>query len=252
MRLFSSPVDLQSLTPASPVFYQLYWTHHALILKPMIHQMQATYPKEHLERVMFDLPHRMKRQVFPYLGSKELAEMFLTFEFPAESSTRRTRRNGLPAICEFYRQREEGDNLIAEYALQAWNKLLWETRVRSKFDSTFKRLPEFFRPMVLSEAEISRLLEGLIDFECWSHGGCLHPREALDDFVSWEMMAAAWSHTPSVLDGYRDGDDSHGLFVYIFIFVFDKFQDFVHRVAQKLEECPYQHQDMSCSAYNRI
>ncbi|KAF5691396.1 hypothetical protein FDENT_3438 [Fusarium denticulatum] len=139
----------------------------------------------------------------------------------------------LPFLCELFRQRQDADALISEYAVEAWNKLLGEARVRTQRDPSFTWLPEFDQPLVLSRSEIFRFERGFLSYDDERHD-IYHDIRHLDGIVRPEMSRPAWDHRPSDLEGYKETRWHFRSFVSVFQFVFGKYRELVHRVDREL------------------
>ncbi|KAF5601085.1 hypothetical protein FPCIR_2419 [Fusarium pseudocircinatum] len=139
----------------------------------------------------------------------------------------------LPFLCELIKQRQDADALISEYAVEAWNKLLGEARVRTQCDPSFTWLPEFDQPLVLSQSEIFRFERGFLSYDDERHD-IYHNFICLDGTVRPEMSRPAWDHRPSDLEGYNETRWHIRSFISVFQFVFGKYRELVHRVDREL------------------
>ncbi|KAF4435604.1 hypothetical protein FACUT_7037 [Fusarium acutatum] len=139
----------------------------------------------------------------------------------------------LPFLCELFKQRQDSDALISEYAVEAWNKLLGEARVRTQRDPSFPWLPEFDQALVLSPSEIIRFEQGFLSYDHRRHD-IYHDFECLDGTVRPEMSRPPWDHRPSDLEGYKEIRWCCRSYISVFQFVFGKYRELVHRVDGKL------------------
>jgi hypothetical protein len=253
IRSLSSPVDLQFLINTSPVLFQHYRVHRSFILTPIIHQIEASYSTkdsgDHLIQITSTLPYRLLGHSYRFVVRQEVDGLLVWL--PSDVSCYINWGTHLPMICELYRQREESDHLITEFAVEGWNKSLLEARIRLRRDPASKWLPELDRPLALSEGEKSRLERGFLLFDSWRLGMCSGSPHALQEYASSDVIRPGRDSFGSGLD--KSWERLHD-FVYllsIFTFVFDKFRSLVHLVAQKLQDCLYKSPTMSCSEHNR-
>ncbi|KAF5630520.1 hypothetical protein F52700_7200 [Fusarium sp. NRRL 52700] len=143
--------------------------------------------------------------------------------------------SSLPFLCELFKQRQDADALISEYAAEAWNKLLGEARVRTQRDPSFTWLPEFDQPLVLSRSEIFRFERGFLSYDDERHD-VYHNFRRLNGTVRPEMSRPAWDHRPSDLEGYKETQWYFCSFISVFQFVFGKYREVVHRIDRQLRE----------------
>ncbi|KAF5982220.1 hypothetical protein FBULB1_4364 [Fusarium bulbicola] len=153
--------------------------------------------------------------------------------FETKSLSEKDWCGSLPFLCELFKQRQDADALISEYAVEAWNKLLGEARVRTQRDPSFAWLPEFDQPLVLSPSEIVRFEQGFLRYDYERHD-IYYDFERLDGTVPPEMSRPAWDHRPSDLEGYKEIRWSLRSFISVFQFVFGKYRELVHHVDSDL------------------
>jgi hypothetical protein len=235
MRSFYSPVDLRSFISASPIFLQWFRTYRQSALKPIIELFKAVYQDETLPReAIRAVQMRLQAHLFPYLDLYEVEGRMARMTLSKPLSEKEW-SGSLPFLCELFSQRQDADALISEYAVDAWNKLLGEARVRAERDSSFTWLPEFDQPLVLSPSEIIRFEEGFLGFDYLRHS-IYHYLGILEGTVRPEMSRPAWDHRPSVLEGYKDPRWCLRSFHSVFHFVFGKYRELIHRVDRELRE----------------
>ncbi|KAF5680486.1 hypothetical protein FCIRC_5804 [Fusarium circinatum] len=194
--------DLRSFISASPVFLQWFRTYRQSVLKPVIELFKAVYHGD--EALTYYAIHgaevRLKAHLFPYLDPDEATVRIHGWGFETKSLSEKDWCGSLPFLCELFKQRQDADALISEYAVEAWNKLLGEARVRTQRDPSFAWLPEFDQPLVLSPSEIVRFEQGFLSYDYERHD-IYYDFERLDGTVPPEMSRPAWDHRPSDLEG---------------------------------------------------
>lgn len=233
---FYSPIDLRSFISASPIFLQWFRTYRQSILRPLIELLKAVYHDD--EAFTWSgirgVQLRLQGHRFPYLDPYEVKVR--TYRVDVSKSTSEKEWSGsLPFLCELFKQRQDADALISEYAVEAWNKLLGEARARAQRDPFFTWLPEFDQPLVLSPSEIIRFEQGFLSYDHERHD-IYHDFDRLDSTVRPEMSRPAWDHRPSDLEGFKEIGWCLRSFESVFHFVFGKYRELMHRVDRELLE----------------
>ncbi|KAF5631602.1 hypothetical protein F25303_9643 [Fusarium sp. NRRL 25303] len=213
--------DLRSFISASPIFLQWFRTYRQSVLKPVVELLKAVYHDD---------------GALTYHGIRGAqVRMYGTTAAVTKSLSEKEWSGSLPFLCELFKQRQDADALISEYAVEAWNKLLGEARVRAQRDPSFTWLPEFDQPLVLSPSEIIRFEKGFLSYYYGRHD-IYYDFERLDGTVRPEMSRPAWDHRPSDLEGYKEIGWCCRSFISVFQFVFGKYCELMHHVDWELRE----------------
>ncbi|KAF5977381.1 hypothetical protein FCOIX_6511 [Fusarium coicis] len=227
--------DLRSFISASPIFLQWYLAYRQSVLKPVIELLKAVYLDD--EAFEYDgirgTQVRLQAHQFPYLTPYEITVRMYGVRGMKESLSEKEWSDSLPFLCELFKQRQDADALISEYAVEAWNMLLWEARVRAQRDPSFTWLPEFNQPLVLSPSEIIRFENAFLVYDNRRHD-IYYDFECLEGTVRPEMSRPAWDPRPSDLEGYKEIRWCHLSYISVFQFVFGKYRELVHRVDREL------------------
>ncbi|KAF5721117.1 hypothetical protein FGLOB1_388 [Fusarium globosum] len=228
--------DLRSFISASPIFLQWFHTYRQPVLKPIAELLKAVYHDD--ESFTYDgirgVQLRLRGHRFPYLDPYEV-EVRTYWVDVSNPLSEKVWSGSLPFLCELFKQRQDADALISEFAVEAWNKLLGEARVRAQRDPSFTWLPEFDQPLVLSPSEIIRFEQGFLSYDHERHD-IYHDLDRLVSTVRPEMSRPAWDHRPSDLEGFKEIGWCLRSFESVFHFVFGKYRELMYRVDRELLE----------------
>ncbi|SCV42607.1 uncharacterized protein FFB14_07768 [Fusarium fujikuroi] len=222
---FYSPIDLRSFISASPIFLQWFHAYRQPVLKPIAELLKAAYHDDvsFTHDAIRDVQLRLQAHRVPYLDPYEIeGRMYLVAA--SKSMSEKEWSGSLPFLCELFKQRQDADTLISEYAVDAWNNILGEARRRTQRDPSFAWLPEFDQPLVLSPSEIICFEEGFLAYDFYRHH-MYHDLGLLEGTVRPEL---------SGLESFEETRWCLTSFQSIFYFVYVKYRELMHRADREL------------------
>ncbi|RSL39368.1 hypothetical protein CEP54_016336, partial [Fusarium duplospermum] len=224
--------DLRNVIAASPGFFRSFLSARRCILQPFTTQLRTEmFQNEHLlSRALLASRLRLLPQADPVPGPMVRSKIETIMQSQPLSPT--TWEGSLPILYDLYQQRQEVDQLIGEYATEAWDKLSYDFRRERGIKSPLIGY-SFFGPVKLSPAEVYRLEKGFMLFEIHRHSlHYSHPR-LLRTKLSPDMILHNWNFcTISETDKLRDW--KLRAFQSILRFVLDGYRRLIHEVEHQL------------------
>jgi hypothetical protein len=224
--------DVRSVIVASPGFFRYFLSARRYIHQFFITRLKTeVFQNEHLlSRAVLATRLRLLPQIGPFPDPMVRSKIETIIKSRPLSFTRW--EGSLPILCDLYRQRHEANQLIREYATEAWDKLACDFEKDSQVG--FRPVGySFFEPVKLSPLEVYRLEKGFLQFKIHRHSLHYHHAKLLRTKLSSSMALCNWNFcTESETEKLRDW--KLRAFQSIFRFAFDGYRRLIHEVEDRL------------------
>lgn len=227
----ASPTDFRSFVTSSPAYLETFRKYRHSLLQPISTEIATLFRDEYLlSKAMLACRLQWVSRDFPCMDPTDIEQRVKsTVQSRSRDTNTQQWQGSLFMLCELYRLRQEISYAVAEFAVEAWDKLVNDARgVHLKWIFKYDQI------LRLSQQETYRMEEGFIEFEIRRH--CLHFQctNLFDAGVPLGLRFPVWSPrrgtSRRTLEGYAEPDWTLRAFQSIFRFVLDKHRRMVHFV----------------------
>ncbi|CAJ0546539.1 Ff.00g011660.m01.CDS01 [Fusarium sp. VM40] len=229
-----SPIDFRSFATSSPIYLETFRKYRHSLLQSRSTEMSTLFRDEYLlSQALLACRLQWISRDFPYMDPTDIEQKVKsTVQSRSRNTDSQQWQGSLFMLCELYRLREELSYAVAEYAVEAWKKLVNDAK---QLRGLHLKWPlRYDQTLRLSHQEICRIEEGFIEFEIRRHYLHFQCTKLCDAGVPLGMRFPIWSSStpmsPTILEGYAEPDWNLRAFQSIFRFMLDKHRGMVHLV----------------------
>jgi hypothetical protein len=122
----ASPIDFRSLATSSPVYLESFCTYRYSLLQPISTEIATLFRDEYLLlQALLACRLQWVSRNFPYMDPTDIEEKVKsTVQSHSRDTDTQQWQGSLFILCELYGLRQEISYAVAEYAVEAWKKLV--------------------------------------------------------------------------------------------------------------------------------